>query len=373
MQEINNQKRMLYEKSMTMDGVFTEWDRYFQNIEQMFEFGTLVNIITSLLFIDLKFTYSLEWFELPLMIEIPVEFPPTINFTGYKKAIYDVSRYDESYYDPPQVVKAIKQLATYLVHESFNYPKGRIEYPSIARGLDTFESIMLNYAWRVPLLMELILNNHVAGFVIAGVSRVSPTAKATCYRYVNVTHTNVDLKVHTTAVSNIFESAHAPIAGLTPAGIGRAVPKYPRNYKPMFKESLAWFIRDHVRWQIGNFLMNWHGRRRMIDAQEKLETYGDKMGLAYMVHNIAYNIVSKIVTDPMKINAYTRFAIEYVFGRVKKHRPSKAGFRYLDPTSYENYLITKWKNAGLDEALLRRLIELLRPIATSYRSTATMF
>jgi len=389
--KIHEQKRKLYEKAMTFDAVLLEWDRYLDLYDYILKWGTIVNTITSLIWLDIAWTFNLPPVEVGIAIPIKIEIPPEVtiqctygvarygmcsyetvvvtptNIISYQKAIYGKSPYDMSYYDPYEWVNAMNQLMFYLLLQSFKHYTAHVEYPSIAEALETFKDIANNYANRVLMLFQLIINYPICGFVICGVTKLNPTKKVDGVDIAEFPFISSEFEIIQTDSASVFEQAMGFICGLTPCGLGRAVARGYKTYRPLLSTETSWWIDRRVLEQMANYMVNIGGRRRYegkpFEFSRKVKLYAEKFTINYLVHTIVYRYVSKIIQDPIKINAYIRFALEYVFARVKKHKPSKRGLMYVPEKDYEEYIITKWKRMGLDETIMRKIIEMLRGLA----------
>jgi len=353
--QLHEQKEKLFNKLMTSDAFYTLWDRWLQLFEWLLKDITFETLISHLL----KFVIGMDW----LLSETTTEIQPL----GYVKGVYGKTPYGLSYYDPINWQEALKRLLEYFVVKGINYVPTRIELDGIAETLGIPRDYVYDLACRIQQILNLIINNIICGFWICGISRLSPTTYE-LEAYVHYTdYYTPDYTVMTTDHASNPEALFAPVCGRWVCGFGRIVARMERNYFPILDPRTTHWIDTDVLAQLDRFVSNITGFKlrefTSLELSKKAQLYGEKMHLMYDIDHIVYSIVNRYETDPMKINAYIRFAYEYLFAKVKKHKPLKRGFQYVTAEEFERYLIQKWKKVGLNEHLLRKLIEFLRPIA----------
>jgi len=368
--EVDLQKLKLYEKTMTTDAFYTSWERYLDLETYTRIMSTITNIVSHIILIEIGAMFQIPKFEVKypeVVIEIPTEEIEKTLWTGYSKGVYGISRYDECYYDPPQLYEALKNLAFYLITQSYNYPTTKLEKDAFASGVEFYRDYVFDILCRVQSLLEFILNNIVCGFWICGVSKLSRPKYMHGRWFTPVKYWSPELKQWTTHYANIQEISHGIVCGRWVCGFARAVTITKPLFRQLYKPYIPNWIRYDVRTQLDRFLLNIAGFKQReyvpFEKSRKTHLYAEKFYLMYDVHGIVYSLISKYETDPFKINTYIRFAYEYIFGRIKKHRPSKASFIALPESSWETYIIEKWKKAGLREDLMRMIIERLRGVA----------
>jgi len=364
--QIEDQKQKLYEKVMSEDGFWTLWDRFLDLYEFTYDWSSLLTSITHLLLIELASTFQIP----ELTIEIPeltFILPPELMMQGYRKAIYGVSRYDESYYDPVNWTEAVKRLFFYIITQVFNYPTQAIELDAFSKSTGIPETYIYDLMSRVQALMNYLTENIICGFWICGVSKLSKPEKVKDTYVSYVPYIDAKFNVWESDLASVFEASFAPVCGRWVCGFGRVVPRSTAIYKPILPTQLSWWIINNVREQMNRFILNLTGFKLReapsFYTARKPVIYGEKFATMYNVDAIIRPYLESLGLDPVKVNAYLDFAREYIFGRVKTHRPSKRGFKYLDVASWETYIIEKWKKAGLDESIMRKIIETIKPLA----------
>jgi len=357
------QKAKLYNKLMSKNAFYTLWDRFVDLFDWLNENTSLANIVSHLVLTDWGWTW-----EIPEFPEFEIKIPPLPpGAMGYRKAIYGVSQYDLSYYDPITWYEVLKKMALYVITQGYKYTTASIEEKPISEVSKIFETLIFNYFMRIQGIIDAVINNLICGFWILGYSKLSKPPKEYGRYKTTTIYTKPDLEILETPITNLAEIVHAPINHYWVCGFHRAIPNREKTFRPVYLPELPNWIRENVRKQMTRFAFNYTGfkLREFVDMfkSRKTNMYHEKFSLMYDLHTLIYSKIEKIVQDPIKINAYIKFAYEYIFGKVKKHRLSKTVFKYVDVKDWENYIILKWKNAGLDENILRQLIELLRPIA----------
>jgi len=366
--QVEWQKRKLYEKTMTKLAFYLLWDRFLDLFELELEFGYRLNILSHLLLfsfaldfgiLDFYFTFPWKAPEIPVL-HVPIDQWNLLNYVAYRKGIYDVTQYDMCYYDPVDWMEAIKRLAFYAVTHSTRYTTARDEVHSLAKSLDMPEQVVWNYLWRIDLILNAIDQAIFNGAWIVGRSRLGKCRKVRGKYVAEITFTTLDLEEKTTELSNLLEAACAPFCGAWVLGLNRVIK---HTGEPVPSDFSWWVIRD-VRGEVDRFIFNIGGRRMReyvpFHSSGKAMKYGHKMSIVTDIHMLVKSMLSNTVTDPIKLNAYCRFAVEYVLGRVKEHRPCKTGFLYVSDEDWERYVVTKWERKGLDRGIMKRIISLIK-------------
>jgi len=365
--KVEEQKEKMFRKW----DLWTLWDRFIDEFDWYSKWTSLANLISHLLAILMSSDFQIK-IEIPeIEIEIPPPEHPEFNLGGYQKAVYGKSPYDRSYYDPPQLVEALKKLFMYIITQGFKYTKSHVDYRSIAQSLGISEDLVRDYMMRVDFLMRVFTEQIICGFWICGMSKLSKTERvwlwsgdADVLKYTAVTP---DFEYLDPDSANSFEPAFAPICGFWICGFGRSVPRGRIIYRPVLPKEFTEWVDSNVLSQLDRFVFNLTGFKLWEPVKyyesRKVIRYGEKMTLMYMIEEIVKNMLTTVNVDPIKIQSYVNAIWEFIFGKVKKHRPCKQGFKYVTDEEWKRYIVEKWRKAGLDVNVLNQLIERFKGIA----------
>ena len=346
-EQIEQQKRKLYQKTQTLDAFFTLWDRFLELDDFIRILASLLNLLTN---IDLQGLLG------PYGIELP---PMRWNVKFYMKAYYGISKYDESYYDPSVWQRAFMNLAMYVVQQCYNYVGIRHETTAISEAVGGYDAWYENMLGRIPLIMQLLINNLVCGFWILGLSRLSQLRKTPKGAITSGLFVTRDLKYIEVKARHLLEVVLAPICGHWVCGFNYVISEDPKKNRFIIPETYPEKIRQQVREQDIRFVYNLTGIKLLtwkpFYKEERVHTYAEKVINMHIVEHIVDNILRKYEVDPIKRMAYYDFARELLFGRYKSHRPAKRAFYLLSEDKFVNYLFEKYVKMGLDPNILKEI------------------
>jgi len=358
-------KKKLYQKQDWL----VLWDRFFQIDELLFKDISLTTAISHILAIKVKWDFGIE-VEIPFSVAPPPEMPEWLKQTRYptyQKAVYGKSTYGTSYYDPEQWREAVKKLFFYAITQGYRYTTGTNEYKGFGKGEIIREGISFDKLSRVSMLVYVITEAPFCGFVIPGLTKIAPCYKKEGTWVTKIGVTTPEGYAFETEVSYIWEISHGHICGISACGISRAVGYRGIKPKPIVPiEAADWIFKD-VRFQHARFIANLTAmklpRAPTLQKTTWTEEYARWTTLVKLCERRLRAYLEKRGIDPMQINAYLDFLRELLFGRVKKHRPGKRGFVYLYEEKFLNYLIGKYVRMGLNEKILREIIDLFIDVA----------
>jgi len=375
-----------------------KWEFKLPKIEFSISFNLTFNFVLDFyLNFDLGIDYSEFDFEMP-------------NFTLYLKkvvkAYYNKTRYDESYYDPPEIVG--KDLARFLWNIRYLTTEKNVGcYKKVGNALKnqvySLVDILINKGVKreyaeamIETLLKVegkILNNSYVGFSIVGLSKVMKPTKGsditvaeTEFRWTDDFKTPKKIKTLTT-YDSVVGYVRVGYTRVTPGHRGNIVGFKREVLKPL-SEDLAKRVDEfkkrsaktpitkgltrskevEVRPEIREITQHipppkhtLYQRVFFLQKREKMKWEGGKHQAR--LQNIIEHV--KPVLDKHGVHGnfrlgYITFAKEYVYLHYKPHRKYKQWKRNLT----EDDLVRKYKRMGCDEQILREIISIVNTFKT---------
>ena len=284
-------------------------------------------------------------------------------------ARYGITYYGNSVYWKEDLSNAISGT---LEKHGF-YPYARYIADIFEESLDVISALLEELKVRLSILKSIFTEMTVCGCVICGVSKVPEEKIINGERYFVLRYTTPEGETVEAYIKTIDHALFGTICGISRCGYTRCLPPEQSFFHPNASE----FIIYRVNEIMGRFLSNITGlslSEGTIGAVEpfratKTLDYGTKLQLRYMIDFVVRGFLSRYPLDPMTINAYVNFAVDYVFSRIRKHHHYEQWLRTLSQEEYEKFFIAKYKRMGLDETLLRQIIALLNRWLPSWLRT----
>ena len=235
------------------------------------------------------------------------------------------------------------------------------------QGLNFAKEVLKDIFNRARTLAYAIIDCSIAGMMIAGYSKICEETEILGQKYYHIKvilYDGVEADVYITSLDDIIFGF---IAGLSNILLGRPI----YLYYSILRDRVMELIYRRIHTQIDRFIF---ARTPLLLIQgeisltkphlsKRMLIYAEKQMKISHIRYLVRNFVARYGFDSWTINKYVNFAINYLFARKRRHKKLEEWLLYASAEEYDKYMIEKWKRFGLDENILKQIIDYLKIVS----------
>ena len=285
------------------------------------------------------------------------------------KCYYGKSTYGGCYVDPAAVREFLRTAIALAIKKHANIPHRRRLIETLSRTLD----VNVDVARFVHDKMAMVVDTHVICFTldygVLGVSQLCEQYEADPSMGKSY-FVNIDNQIVSVAFKNLADAQYGCTLDVAPLGFCFLMPEEdvyehsPEMYVASLEEKIRRF-RDRLM-LTPLALTNYQRGEEAADytRSERLEMWGNLMGLRYSIEVIVKNWLDNNVPD---LDVYTRrkyvTAVLQLVGHVgKRHKWGYNVFKVMSDEELKSWWIDYWSQQGLDRDVLEKLWSLVAPL-----------
>ncbi|MEM2297609.1 MAG: hypothetical protein QXH10_09300 [Ignisphaera sp.] len=291
------------------------------------------------------------------------EYAESIDRTRLKKAYYGLTRYGESYYDPPvqrEFVRATLYRLSLMRTARVSY---LADIERVHETLDIHEVVGVTLVNRLALLSSAQINAFVLGLSPLGRGRLAEDKDGlTSIPVVDYMGNIYDVKFRT-----LEHLQSGFILGLTFLGYGFLMPRetiyvYPEGKRnPPFIDTIVYKTRGVINrlsltaWAYSNY----NKPEEMVDYHKSEKTSQYDLLQAYRRHIEAW-VEAQITPEEanaVKVRQYQNAVLQAISFRAKRHRWGFQGWGAMTEYQFRDWWMRYWTAQGLNNDVLSKLYE----------------
>jgi hypothetical protein len=405
LKELDNQKRKYHEKMLTSDAELTLLMRSFQIYDFMVDISNLLipefyvsNLISSLLFdfdlselepLNLEFTWRFpdleEWLrgvsivfervipDYAVSVEefvrtnIKEEYQEDILGTRIEKGVYGVSKYGQSYYDPPAVREFLKTTTLTLFKKHPPFTTRREAYDKIIEALNLNPDVIRSIHDRISMLISAHTECFILGYGIIGITKLcreSPHNEG----YGIVPFINYDGELVEAEIQTLDHILYGCILGVSALGYCFLLPE--ESIFVTDAKQIVEGIADKLRKLRDRIMLTAPGFSNYVRGDEAVDyhkcertnIWGELMGIRYVIESLVDNYVSSKIPelDPFTKRKYITAVLQLVGHIGKRHKWGYDVFKAMEDVELRKWWTDFWITQGLDLKILLELYNMVK-------------
>ena len=411
LEELDRQKRKYHEKILSVDGELSLLFRELQIYDLLVDISHLLipefyfsNLMSSLLFgldlseleplnieFDWRFPDLEEWlrgvsivFEriLPdyavsveefLKTNIKEEYLEDILRTRVTKGVYGVSKYGQSYYDPPAVRELLKTTFLNIFKKHTSYPTRKAVFDMLIKSLNMNPDVARSIHDRISMMISALTECFILGYGIIGVTKLcreSPHNEG----YGIVPFINYDGELIEAEIQTLDHIQYGCILGVSALGYCYLLPEE-SIYVPDAK-TLTEALEDKLRRFRDRVMLTAQGLSNYVRGDEagdyhrceRTNVWGELMSMRYVVESLVDGYLSNVAPElnPFDRRKYITAVLQLVGHLGKRHKWGYDVFKAMEDVELRKWWTEFWVSQGLDLKTLSELYNMVRTWLPQY-------
>lgn len=278
-----------------------------------------------------------------------------------RKAIYGVSPFDTSYYDPPAVREALRSTFHKLWVERRTLQHLRSSHDALAETLGVSPGFLELVFNKISQVFFAQPSTMILGYGVLGRSFLGDKARPEPLARIKMVDHRLELLEW---LGNTLDHTQIGLVlGIVPLGYGFLLPPRSVMKKPLTPEQLlplTVFVHDRGWRNIHTFTWNpftfgnYNRPEEMTDwrRSERADQYMSLQVIRYQIEHIVENIVSQYEDNPIRIRMYKNAALQLVSLPVKRHAWGHEAYRAMTEDELREYWLRNWEAQGLNRDVL---------------------
>lgn len=321
---------------------------------------------------------SLDWSQIYEMLQditkfieqnIAEEYQDDMLKSRPRKAIYGVSKFNRSYYDPPAVREALRSTFFKLWSERYTLEQLRRDLDALAKTLNLSPGFVQLVFNKISQVIYAQPSAMILGYGVLGRSRLGKRVEN--QEQAEMTMITYELEVQQWRGNTLDHAQYSLVLGLVPLGFGFLTPRNTVYKKPVRSGQylpLTRYIYDRGTGNI--YKMSWNpfsfGNYNRPDEQqdyrrsERADQYMTLQLIRYQIERIVDPLIRQYETNPVKIRMYKSAALQLVSLPAKRHRWGYEAFKVMTEQELVEWWKQHWASQGLNSELLEAIYERLK-------------
>jgi len=321
---------------------------------------------------------SIDWSEIYEMLKnletyiqqnVSEEYQADILGSRMKKAVYGVSKFNRSYYDPPAVREALRSTFFKLWSERYTLEQLRRDLDALAKTLNLSPGFVQLVFNKISQVIYAQPSAMILGYGVLGRSRLGKRVEN--QEQAEMTMITHELELQYWRGNTLDHAQMGLVLGVVPLGYGYLLPNKTIYKKPVLPEKylpLTRYVYDRGSKLIHK--MSWNpftfGNYNRPDEQqdyrrsERADQYMSLQLIRYQIERIVDPLIRQYETNPIKIRMYKSAALQLVSLPAKRHRWGYEAFRAMTEQELVEWWKQHWASQGLNSELLEAIYERLK-------------
>lgn len=295
-----------------------------------------------------------------------------ISQTVPTKGYYDETRYDESYYDPPNVIDFVRATIYKLFNDRGDLQLLAKDILAIAEKYNIDREAAIGLFNRISLLHATRYTQFILGFSLLGASLLNDTNK--------VPFIDIDGNIIEVQINRLEDAMLGFILGVTPLGYGY-LPKDKSFVKELFLkykiaaspeeekyEESTLFMFEILERKISQMVKNYiytplffanYSRpeeRTDFRRNETVDIWQDLQGLRYAIESKVDSILSSYEVSPIERRLYKSAALNLMSYYSIKNSWGTEFFDKMTFDEYKEFWLSHWGAQGLNMEVLNKIL-----------------